>query len=70
MSKYLGIMIETSENLKLTDELVTLSYLMSCVLSSLEVEYLPIVCFIEEKKDITWQELYSTLLTFENTLAR
>lgn len=43
---------------------------MSCVLSGLETEYLSIVCQIEKKDSTTWQELYATLFTFENTLIR
>lgn len=42
--------------------------LTSYIVSGLDAEYLPITCQINEKVGITWQELYATLITFENTL--
>lgn len=67
MSEYLTLMKQASNNLALARALVEREDLKSFVVSGLDVDYLPITCQIY-KNDLTWQELSSTLNTFEDTL--
>lgn len=67
ISEYLAIMKQDYDNLALVGAPVSIDDLTSYVVSSLDVEYLPIFCLIN-KDNLSWQELNSTLNTFENTL--
>lgn len=63
-------MKQASESLKLVGNPVSLGDLISYVFAGLDPDYILIVCSIEDKDIKTWQELSSSLVTFEGTLAR
>lgn len=60
---------QASENLKLAGNPVAFDDLMSYVFAELDVEYIPILCTIEGKVISNLQELHSTFVIFEGTLA-
>lgn len=68
MSEYLTIMKQTADNLALAGASVDIGDLTSYVILELDAEYFPITFLFNEKKEMTWQGLHSTLVTFENAL--
>lgn len=65
VTKYLTLMKQVVDNLALVVSPVAIDDLTSFVGTKLDTEYLPITC--QMNKD-SWQELSSTLNTFENML--
>ncbi|KAK9132427.1 hypothetical protein Scep_011955 [Stephania cephalantha] len=68
MREYLSKMKCISDNLAIAGSVVSTDDLISSVLIGLDREYLPITTFLQGRCDVQWQELYSTLIGFEETL--
>ncbi|XP_022142770.1 uncharacterized protein LOC111012809 [Momordica charantia] len=68
MSDYLSTMKQLADCLTLAGEPISTSSLLSSVLTGLNAEYLQIICQINAKENISWQEVHATLITFENIL--
>lgn len=67
MTEYLTVMKQAADNLALAGAPVDIDDLTSSIVLGLSADYLPITCQIN-KDNLSWQELSSTLNTFENTL--
>ncbi|KAH7515301.1 hypothetical protein FEM48_Zijuj10G0012200 [Ziziphus jujuba var. spinosa] len=68
MEDYLILMKQNVDNMAFARDSVSTNSPISCVLAGLDAEYLPVVCQINAKESINWQEFWATLMTFENTL--
>ncbi|KAK9156247.1 hypothetical protein Sjap_003727 [Stephania japonica] len=68
MNEFLKRMKDISDSLSTAGSPIPVSELISCILTGLDNEYLPISSILEQKDELTWQELQSTLLGFEAKL--
>lgn len=68
MEDYLNKMKQISDNLRLAGSPLTLYDLFSQILAGLDSEYTPVVMTLLDKKELTWIQFQTTLLTFESRL--
>ncbi|KAK9122128.1 hypothetical protein Syun_019745 [Stephania yunnanensis] len=66
--EYLRSLKELFDNLATAGEPISVSELVSSTLSGLYGDYLPITTVLQEKRDVSWPKIQSSLLNFKAKL--